>query len=61
MRRSLADAGSLVAGVALVGYGTLVLLDRVDVLDLRFDYFWPVLFATLGVVLLAIGMTKGRR
>ena len=55
------DAGSLVAGVVLIGYGTLVLLDRVDVLDLRFDYFWPVLFATLGAVLLAIGMTKGRR
>lgn len=56
-----ADAGSLVAGVTLIGYGTLVLLDRVDALDLRFDYFWPVLFATLGTVLLAIGMTKGRR
>jgi hypothetical protein len=53
--------GSLVAGVALIGYGTLVLLDRVDVLDLRFDYFWPVLFATLGSILLALGLTRGRR
>ena len=55
------DLGALVAGIALIGYGTLVLLDRVDALDLRFDYFWPLLFATVGSILLALGLTKGRR
>lgn len=55
------DLGALVAGIALIAYGTLVLLDRVDALDLRFDYFWPLLFATVGSILLALGLTKGRR
>ena len=55
------DLGSLVAGVALIAYGSLVLLDRVDALDLRFDYFWPLLFATVGSILLGLGLTKGRR
>jgi hypothetical protein len=59
--RSDVDRGSLTAGAVLIGYGTLVLLDRVGTLDLRFGYFWPLLFATIGGVLLSLGLTKGRR
>ncbi len=52
------DLGSLVAGVVLIGFGTLLLLDRVDVIDLRFGYLWPSLLATVAAILLALGLTK---
>ena len=55
------DITSLVAGVALAAFGTLLLLDRTDVLDLRFGYFWPALTATVGAILLASGLSRGRR
>ena len=55
------DLGSLVAGLVLIAFGTLLLLDRLGALDLRFGYLWPALFATVGGVLLALGLTKGRR
>jgi Domain of unknown function (DUF5668) len=53
------DLTSLVAGLAIAAFGTLLLLDRVDVLDLRFGYFWPALTATIGAILLASGLTRG--
>jgi len=59
-RREL-DITSLVAGLAIVAFGTLLLLDRADVLDLRFGYFWPALTATVGAILLASGLSRGRR
>jgi hypothetical protein len=55
------DVTSLVAGVVITALGTLLLLDRTDVLDLRFGYFWPALTATIGAILLASGLTRGRR
>jgi hypothetical protein len=54
------DATSLVAGLAIVAFGTLLLLDRVDALDLRFGWFWPALTATIGAILLASGLSRGR-
>jgi hypothetical protein len=59
-RREL-DITSLVAGLAIVAFGTLLLLDRAHVLDLRFGYFWPALTATVGAILLASGLSRGRR
>jgi hypothetical protein len=55
------DVTSLVAGLTIAALGTLLLLDRVDALDLRFGYFWPALTATIGAILLASGLTRGRR
>ena len=55
------DITSLVAGLALAAFGTLLLLDRTGVLDLRFGYFWPALTATVGAILLASGLSRGRR
>jgi hypothetical protein len=55
------DVTSLVAGFVIAALGTLLLLDRVDALDLRFGYFWPALTATIGAILLASGLTRGRR
>jgi hypothetical protein len=59
--RRKVDVTSLVAGVVIVALGTLLLLDRTDVLDLRFGYFWPALTATIGAILLASGLSRGRR
>jgi hypothetical protein len=53
------DLTSFVAGLAIAAFGTLLLLDRVDALDLRFGYFWPALTATIGAILLASGLTRG--
>lgn len=57
MRR--ADPVSIVAGIAVMALGTLILLDQSDALRLRFDYAAPAMLATVGVVLLALGL--GRR
>jgi hypothetical protein len=54
--RSTLDLTSFVAGLALMGLGGLLLLDRLDVLDLRFGYLWPALLAVLGAILVAAGL-----
>ena len=53
------DTTSLVAGLALIALGGVMLLDRVGALDLRFAYLWPALLATLGAILLASGLGDG--
>ena len=60
MQRRALDITSLVAGLALAAFGALLLLDRTDVLNLRFNYFWPAVAATLGAILLASGISRGR-
>lgn len=52
------DWTSLAAGLALIGLGGLFLLDRAEVLDLRFGYLWPALFAALGAILLTAGLSR---
>jgi hypothetical protein len=60
MTRRRRDATSLVAGLVLAGLGLLLLLDRVEALDLRFGYLWPALLAAAGAILLADGLTRPR-
>jgi hypothetical protein len=55
------DPASLAAGLAICALGTLLLLDQLDVLDLRFGYLWPALLATIGTILLAFGLAGKRR
>jgi len=50
------DPVALVAGLALVALGALLLLDRLEVLDLRFGWLLPALAATAGAILLAAGL-----
>lgn len=52
------DRGAFAAGIVLIAFGTLLLLDRVGALDLRFAYFWPTVLAVVGSILLALGLTK---
>ena len=61
MQRREFDYTSLVAGLAIAAFGTLVLLDRADVIDLQFGYLWPAVTALLGSILLASGLSRGRR
>jgi hypothetical protein len=53
-----ADIPSLVAGVAIALLGVVLLLDRLDVLDLRFAALGPLACAALGAILLASGLTR---
>ena len=58
MARRELDLPSLVAGLAIVVLGTVLLLDRVDVLTLRFAALGPLACAVLGAVLLATGLAR---
>jgi hypothetical protein len=56
VKRGRADRTLIVAGLATVALGTLLLLDRTDVLNVRFDYMVPAVLAAIGAVLLAAGL-----
>lgn len=58
MARRELDIPSLVAGLAIVVLGTALLLDRLDVLTLRFAALGPLVCAVLGAVLLATGLVR---
>jgi hypothetical protein len=57
MRRRI-DLASLVSGLVVMALGALLLLDRLDVLDLRFAWFGPALIGAVGAVLLANGLAN---
>jgi hypothetical protein len=57
VRRS-PDAGTLVAGLATILLGAVLLLDGLEVVTLRFAWFAPLACAVLGAVLLARGLTR---
>jgi hypothetical protein len=61
VRVSRVDRTSLVAGVAITLTSVLLLLDRVDVIDLRLGYAVPLLIATVGAILLVAGLEGPRR
>lgn len=52
------DIPSLVAGAVIAVLGVVVLLDRADVLDLRFAALGPLICAALGAILLASGFAR---
>jgi hypothetical protein len=54
------DWASFTAGLVLMGLGVLFMLDRLEVLDLRFGYLWPALLAAVGAVVLAVGLSPRR-
>lgn len=56
--RTRVDTASLVSGLVVVGLGTLLLLDRLEVLDLRFGWLVPALAGTVGAILLAGGLAN---
>jgi hypothetical protein len=52
------DAPSLVAGVAIVVLGVVLLLDDLGALELRFAGLAPLACAVVGVILLAGGLSR---
>jgi hypothetical protein len=54
------DAVSLVAGLAIVGLGILLMLDSLDGIDLSLAYLAPAVTATAGAILVAHGVTRSR-
>ena len=54
------DRTSLVAGVVTTLAGLVLLLDRLDVLNLRFDYALPLLIGAIGAILLVAGLEGPR-
>ena len=60
MRSRELDVPALIAGLVIVALGAVLLLDRLDVLDLRFGYLWPLLSAAAGAGLLASGLRAAR-
>jgi hypothetical protein len=54
------DRTSLVAGLVVVIAGIVLLLDRLDEIDLRFGYGLPLLIATVGAILLVAGLEGPR-
>jgi Domain of unknown function (DUF5668) len=58
VKRGRADRTLIVAGLATIALGTLLLLDRTGVIDVRFDYMFPAVLAAFGVVLLTAGLSE---
>ena len=58
MRAVRPDLRALVAGLALLALGGLLLLDALGALDLTFGLFAPVACAAAGAILLANGLSR---
>lgn len=59
MRADRPDIPALVAGLAVLCLGGLLLAGSLDVLDLSFALFAPVACAATGAILLANGFSRG--
>jgi uncharacterized protein (DUF697 family) len=53
------DSVSLVAGVAIVAVGVLLLLDQKDVVDLSLGLAGAIVAAAIGAILIASGLAEG--
>jgi hypothetical protein len=58
VRAARPDIASLVAGIAVLALGGLLLLDSTGVLELRFAVLAPVACAATGAILLVRGLTR---
>jgi hypothetical protein len=57
MRGGRVDRTLVVAGLATIALGTLLLLDRLGSIDLRFEYAAPAVLAAIGTVLITAGLS----
>ena len=55
------DRTTLVAGLVTTVAGLLLLLDRLDEIDLDLGYGLPLLIASVGAILLAAGLEGPRK
>ena len=54
------DRTSLVAGLVVTTTGAILLLDRLEAIDVRFGYGLPLLIAAVGAILLVAGLEGPR-
>lgn len=54
------DIAALVAGLAVLALGGVLLADALDVFDLTFAVFAPVACAAAGAILVANGLSRSR-
>lgn len=52
------DIRALVAGLAVLALGGMLLLDALDLIDLTFAVFAPVACAAAGAILVANGLSR---
>ena len=52
------DMPSLVGAFVLISFGVVLLLDRVEAIDLRFGALAPIVCAAVGAILLALGLNR---
>lgn len=52
---------TLIGGLAAVGVGVVLLLDRLDAFTLKVGWLLPLLLAGVGAYLLTAGLTRSRR
>jgi hypothetical protein len=52
------DIRALVAGLAVLAFGGVLLLDALDAIDLSFAVFAPVACAAAGAILVANGLSR---
>jgi hypothetical protein len=58
VRAGRPDIPALVAGLALLAIGAILLLDALGAFDLSFGVFAPVACAVTGAILLANGLSR---
>jgi hypothetical protein len=58
VRPARPDLPALVAGLALLAFGAVLLLNALDAIDLDFGLFAPVACAVTGAILLANGLSR---
>ena len=56
MRSRSADRTLIAAGLVTIALGTLFLLDRLEIIDVRFGYAMPAVLAAAGIVLVVAGL-----
>jgi hypothetical protein len=61
VRVSGVDRTTLVAGLVTTLAGVVLLLDRLETIDLDFGYGLPLLIAAVGAILLTAGLEGPRR
>jgi hypothetical protein len=58
--RTRPDIPALVAGLAVLVLGGVLMLDATGLIDLGFEAFGPIACAAVGVILLANGLSRER-
>ena len=58
MRRGDVDRTLIAAGLAAIALGALFLLDRLEIINVHFNYAAPAVLAAIGVVFLSAGLSR---